>query len=436
MDTKTRVFLKHIAVDAGVEKVIGNKSLMTAIANGEPVGIIRALQRSEGFLPDKIRDYHIKAIRTFIPATQAGTPEQWAESLSKTMPNWEKFDAETQDILVSLAGRVGVAAVAADEALAKSLAEGNLHEFADRVKALDTINPHKVKKPVWQRALTLADRREAQNRQSIRPAGAAGTVRRYKVQWKTYPFKKRIIPKDENGKDKYPAPGDNEKHFDDSGILRPSEAPAGSAGFQYGKGKYKRDVDGERLRKQIDNDEDFTETKMEDGTIGIGFDLKKKNYGSAIEALRRAFEDEPPPPQERYKILVAAGVMSKTDARKIRDAFIEIAEEEIPEKWLGKELWNELPGELKETLIELHFQMGINGLKEFKNMRSAIVRGDLITAGWEAWYAKDGQKYDPEEGKGPGVRKRRAHQAIIIQELDPRYRAAVRALEGLNKDNP
>jgi LysM repeat protein len=178
MNTRTRIILTHMAIDVGVENVVGNTSLMTAATNSNPIGMIQALKGSKDFLTDGKRDWYIGHIRQDIPATQAGDKKQWAASLSKTISNWDKLDAEIQDILTGLAGRVGAGMVASDEALAKSLAEGNWHNVAERVKALDAINPHKVENPVGQRMQALADKRKAEKAMTSRQ----GSTGAYMVQ--------------------------------------------------------------------------------------------------------------------------------------------------------------------------------------------------------------------------------------------------------------
>jgi len=167
-------------------------------------------------------------------------------------------------------------------------------------------------------------------------------------------------------------------------------------------------VDMDRLRKKIEAAEGRKAYAYDDPkgirTIGIGHNLDEKSR--TLDELNNISGLSQDDYCELYN-----GEKGLTNAQ-IDELFtldLQPIEQEL-RGWLSN--YDSLPGEAKEVLIGMHFNMGLNKLRGFKNMKKALEAKDFKTAADELF---DSSGYGRSEYAG--VRRRAAENRDTLRSL-------------------
>ncbi len=369
-------------------------------------------------------------------------------ALAEAIPNWGQLDARTRDAIVHLAVDVGVKHIIANDSLVTALSTNNHAAMADSLKALEGLMTAEQFEKYAAGPQIMAG--EDEEKPKERPQ-----LDRIMPPTRPLDWKRNLGKRSRPGQTKYPAPGQSPSGYDDSGVIRPSEPPAHLPKFRLGEGDYNRDPDYDVVYKQLHGqkgdkgDEGWTDVVDEsDGTpsIGGGIDLSVKNRDSLVATMVKALgirEKEAREKIAKWMTKDANGnyvnTIDKDEATRIQRQFIKDAEEEVlaarrPDgsPWMDPKTWNQLPGQAKELIIELHYQTGRTGLGRYVKFGDALKEGDFIKAGWEIWNSQQGLNYDPERGLG-GLQTRCIKQTYTMQRLDPRYGETATTMERDNQ---
>ena len=159
-------------------------------------------------------------------------------------------------------------------------------------------------------------------------------------------------------------------------------AAIGAASITQGFGGQIEKIDPMELYSQIANHEGVDKSQYIDSeghpSIGVGFNLDSR--------VNQDFLDRNPQIKEKIKNRVP---LSKRDIQMLYNFSLTIAYKDAMSLFPN---FQKLPKDVKKVLVDMSFNMGINKLSEFKNMRQAIIDGDFDKAADEMidskWYGQ------------------------------------------------
>lgn len=176
--------------------------------------------------------------------------------------------------------------------------------------------------------------------------------------------------------------GDEAPQKNEPKIKMPDQEPEKKADTAPEK-KPVNDVSVEKLRDMIKKHEGSSNKVYKDTkgieTIGIGFNLKRKDAPEIIKALGKDYN----------KILTGKDTLNDDQINKIFN--ITLKEATASAKRVVKN-FDSLPAEAKMVVIDLIFNMGEAKLKDFKNFLAAMEKSDFQTAANELLYKDSAKK--------------------------------------------
>lgn len=147
--------------------------------------------------------------------------------------------------------------------------------------------------------------------------------------------------------------------------------------------KVSNDISVEKLREMLKKHEGFSNKVYKDTkgieTIGIGFNLKRKDAPEIIKSLGKDYN----------KILTGKDTLTDEQINKIFN--INLKEATASAKRVVKN-FDSLPAEAKMVVIDLIFNMGEAKLKDFKNFLGALEKFDFKTSANELLYKDSAKK--------------------------------------------
>jgi hypothetical protein len=409
LDIDTRSALTHLAIDAGVENIVANKALIAAANNNNHAGIIHALKQSDDLLPADDMDDYVEGFRTLGPPMELrshippATPRdlQAADlTLQKGYDTedskWVHVDNNARNVVARLAKCIGTDKVLANEALMTALRNGDYDAATAAMAQFGSALP----------ANELTGYIDGMR-----------SVARYVAQQR-----ERLPEGDYKYKPGYARPGENPEGVDDSDVVRPGARKPIRPPAPGEEPSYETKLDIDRIATELEDpsEEGFAPkaVKVDDRlTIGYGIDLE---HEGAVKKILMDLGIDEEKADELYRGWVAGKPIDRALADKYLRRYVERSITDV-RNWLGtdehgRSIYNLLPGRTKEVILKLRYQVGIGGLKRFKEMRKALRTFDLDAAGWEIWDSKDGRRYVYSEATG-GLPKRRRKHAKEMQEV-------------------